>query len=216
MENREMGKALSLIEDALQGTAPPMVSAMRGAGPYSILVATLLSLRTRDVVSEAAAHRLLARADTPGAMLALPLDEIRDSIHSVGFYNTKAKTIHTVSRILIERYAGRVPDTLEELLELPGVGRKTANLVLIQGFGKEGICVDTHVHRISNRLGYVCTKTPDATEFALREKLPKEWWMRINDLLVVWGQRRCLPRNPRCAACVLLGLCEYSRVAKIR
>ena len=211
-----MEKVLDLLEEALRGSALPMVSAMQGAGPYAILVATLLSLRTRDAVTEVAARRLLEQAGTPEAMLALSEEQVRALIRSVGFYNTKAKNLHAISRILIEQYAGLVPDTLEELLALPGVGRKTANLVLIQGFRKEGICVDTHVHRICNRLGYVSTKSPDATELALRQKLPRPWWMRINDLLVSWGQRQCAPLSPKCSSCVLLGLCERRQVARSR
>jgi len=216
VETREMEKALSLLEKALAGSALPIVSAMQGASPYAILVATLLSLRTRDTVTESVSRSLLEKAGTPQAMLALSEEEIRTAIRPVGFYNTKAKNLRAISRILIEQYAGLVPDTLEQLLQLPGVGRKTANLVLIQGFGKEGICVDTHVHRISNLLGYVCTKSPDETEFALRQKLPRRWWMRINELLVSWGQRQCVPVSPRCSSCVLLGLCERKRVTKSR
>jgi endonuclease-3 len=216
LEKSEIEKALGLLEKALQGSALPIVSAMQGASPYAILVATLLSLRTRDTVTEGVARRLLDAAGTPEAMLALSEEQIRGIIRPVGFYNTKAKNLHAIARILIDQYAGSVPDTLEELLALPGVGRKTANLVLIQGYNKEGICVDTHVHRICNRLGYVSTKSPDETELVLRQKLPRAWWMRINDLLVSWGQRQCVPLSPRCSSCVLLGLCERKNVTKSR
>ena len=211
-----MEKALTLLKEALKDSPLPIVSAMQGASPYAILIATLLSLRTRDTVTEVVARLLLERAGTPEAMLALSEEEIREIIRPVGFYNTKAKNIHSISRILIKQYGGSVPDTLEELLQLPGVGRKTANLVLIQGFDKEGICVDTHVHRICNRLGYVTTKSPDETELALRNKLPRKWWMHINDFLVSWGQRQCVPLSPKCSSCVLLGLCERRNVARSR
>ena len=143
--------------------------ASHGGGPFEVLVATILSLRTKDEVTAKAAKRLLSKADTPPRMLALDEKTIEKLIYPVGFYPTKAKQLRRISRILIEKYNSRVPDTIEALLELPGVGRKTANLVLVEGFGQEAICVDTHVHRISNRIGYVLTRTPAQTEFALRK-----------------------------------------------
>lgn len=184
--------------------------------PFQVLISCLLSLRTKDQVTHQASARLFARARTPRQLLALPVAAIRKLIYPVGFYRTKAKRIHEICRHLIGRFRGKVPQTLEELLTLPGVGRKTANLVVTVGFGKLGICVDTHVHRISNRLGYVQTKTPEQTEFALRKKLPKRYWMEYNDLLVSFGQTLCQPVSPWCSRCPITRYCPkigviYSR-----
>ena len=158
-------------------------------------------------MTAAASGRLFARARTPQQLLALPLASIRKLIYPVGFYRTKAKRIHQICQHLIGRFRGKVPETLEELLTLPGVGRKTANLVLTVGFGRLGICVDTHVHRISNRLGYVKTTTPEKTEMALREKLPQRYWIEYNDLLVSFGQTLCQPVSPWCSRCPITRCC---------
>ncbi len=190
--------------------------AHRGAGPFEILVSTLLSLRTKDEVTSRAAARLFEKARTPGQILSLDLEEIERLIYPVGFYPTKARRLHQVSRILIERHGGKVPDTLEGLLALPGVGRKTANLVLVEGFGKPAICVDTHVHRISNRIGYVDTRTPEQTEFALREKLPRRHWVRYNELLVAFGQVICRPVSPFCSRCPAAFMCPRRGVDRSR
>ena len=184
--------------------------------PFQVLISCLLSLRTKDQVTHAASARLFARARTTQQLLSLPLAAIRKLIYPVGFYRTKAKRIHEICQHLIGRFRGKVPQTLEELLTLPGVGRKTANLVLTVGFGKLGICVDTHVHRISNRLGYVRTKVPEQTEFALREKLPRRYWIEYNDLLVSFGQTLCQPVSPWCSRCPITPHCpkigvKYSR-----
>jgi len=182
---------------------PPIITfiANRGATPFEVLVSTLLSLRTKDEVTGVAAQRLLAVARTPETMLKLPAREIETLIYPVGFYPTKAKRLLSISRILLDHYGGKVPNTLEELTALPGVGRKTANLVLVEGFKIPAICVDTHVHRISNRIGYVKTKAPDETELALRKKLPKRHWVRYNELLVAFGQVLCRPISPFCSRC---------------
>jgi endonuclease III len=172
-----------------------------GPDPFRILVACILSLRTKDEVTYPATERLFAKAKTPKAMLRMTPRAIEKAIYPVGFYRTKAKQILAISRILLADYDGRVPDTIDELLLLPGVGRKTANLTVTLGFGKPGICVDTHVHRIANRLGWVSTKTPDDTEAALRRILPKRWWIPINETLVRHGQQVCKPRSPICPAC---------------
>ncbi|GAH48776.1 unnamed protein product, partial [marine sediment metagenome] len=148
---------------------------------------------------------------TPEDMAKLTGKEIEKLIYPVGFYKTKAKRLPELAMILIKNYDGKVPDALDELLKLPGVGRKTANLVITLGFGKPGICVDTHVHRISNRFGYVNTKTPEETEFALREKLPRKWWIIYNDILVTLGQNICLPRIPKCEECAVKNLCEKKK-----
>ena len=170
------------LKRARKKSQAPVITliANRGATPFEILASTLLSLRTKDAVTDAAARRLLAVAH-----------RIEKLIYPVGFYPTKAKRLIEISRILLERHDGRVPDEMEALLALPGVGRKTANLVLIEGFGRDGICVDTHVHRISNRTGIVTTRTPEETEFALRKTLPKKYWKPYNELLVSFGQTVC-------------------------
>jgi endonuclease III len=190
--------------------------AERGASPFEILVSTLLSLRTKDQVTIAASRRLLAVARTPEAMLALDADTIGRLIFPVGFWKTKAERLRQVSAILIERHGGQVPESLEALLALPGVGRKTANLVRIEGFGLEGICVDTHVHRISNRIGYVRTKTPEETEIRLRGKLPRRYWVRYNEILVAFGQVICQPRSPWCSRCPVDDLCRRVGVKRSR
>lgn len=189
---------------------PPIVSeiAMERRDPYKVLISTLISLRTKDEVTEEASERLFKIADTPEKMACLETDVIRKAIYPAGFSPSKATTIKNITLFLLEKYTGNVPDTLEELLLLKGVGRKTANLVLIEGFQKEGICVDTHVHRITNRWGYVSTRTPDETEFALREKLPAQYWMEINRHLVSFGRNICKPISPLCTECPLHNHCN--------
>jgi endonuclease III len=176
--------------------------------PFTVLISCLLSLRTQDKTTDAASARLFKLARTPRAMLKLSVPVIRKAIYPVCFYRVKSRTIPKICRILVEKYGGRVPDTIEELVALPGVGRKTANLTVTLGFHKPGICVDTHVHRIANRWGYVRTKTPDETETALRKKLPKEHWIVLNDLLVTYGQNLCKPVSPFCSRCGLAGFCK--------
>jgi len=176
--------------------------------PYTVLISCLLSLRTQDKTTNAASERLFAIASTPQRMLATPVAVIQKSIYPVSFYRVKAKTIHAISEQLLERFGGEVPSRLEDLLELPGVGRKTANIVVTLGFGKSGIAVDTHVHRISNRLGYVRTKTPEDTEMALRKKLPRRYWLIFNDLLVTYGQNLCKPISPFCSRCKIAEYCR--------
>jgi len=172
-----------------------------GPDPFRILVGCILSLRTKDEVTYPATERLFAKASDPEGMLKLTHAAIAKTIYPAGFYRTKAKQIRAISRILLARHDGRVPDTIEELLLLPGVGRKTANLTVTLGFGKPGICVDTHVHRIANRLGWVATKTPDDSEAALRRTLPRRWWIPINETLVRHGQQVCKPISPVCSNC---------------
>jgi endonuclease III len=179
-------------------------------------MACLLSLRTKDETTGPASERLFGLADTPDAMLALSPRQIERAIFPVGFYRTKARVVREVSRDLIERFGGQVPASIDALLTLKGVGRKTANLVVTQGFNKPGICVDTHVHRISNRLGYVKTTHPEKTEAALRAKLPRRYWIGYNDLLVSFGQNICLPLSPRCSRCPLSGWCPRVGVERSR
>lgn len=178
----------------------PVVSfiALQTRDPFRVLVSCLLSLRTKDETTGPASRRLFELADTPHAMLHLSERQVEKAIYPVGFYRVKAKTILDVCRTLVDRFDGRVPDDLDELLTLKGVGRKTANLVITQGFARHGICVDTHVHRISNRWGYVDTKNPNATEAALRERLPRRYWIEYNFLLVAFGQTICKPTSPLC------------------
>jgi len=149
-------------------------------------------------------------------MLRLNPADIEKAIYPAGFYRNKVKTILSTCRVLLEKYKGKVPDDLDELLSIKGVGRKTANLVLTMGYGKEGICVDTHVHRISNRLGYVSTRTPEETEFALRGKLPREYWIEYNDLLVTFGQNLCKPLSPLCSQCPIHNFCKRVGVGNHR
>jgi endonuclease III len=184
--------------------------------PFRVLIACLLSLRTQDTTTGPAAARLFALADTPTAMLTLTPRQIERAIYPVGFYRTKARVIREISADLLARFGGAVPDTIDDLLTLKGVGRKTANLVVTLGFGKPGICVDTHVHRISNRLGYVRTRTPDETETALRAKLPRRYWIGYNDLLVTFGQNVCAPVSPKCSTCPVRPLCPRVGVTTSR
>lgn len=176
--------------------------------PFETLVGTVLSLRTKDAVTALASNRLLAVASTPQAIASLPVRRIESLIYPVGFYRTKARHLKETCGILVERYDGTVPRDLNKLLELPGVGRKTANLVVTVGYGDYGICVDTHVHRISNLWGYVKTKIPEETEFALRRKLPRRYWKTYNDLLVTFGQNLCVPVSPWCSRCPVEQHCE--------
>jgi endonuclease-3 len=176
----------------------------------------MLSLRTKDAVTGIASPKLFALADTPRALLKLTPRQIEKAIYPVGFYRIKARNILKVCRVLVEQYNGNVPDEIDALVTLPGVGRKTANLVVTLGFGKPGICVDTHVHRITNRWGYVKTKTPEQTEMALREKLPRAYWIEINDELVALGQNICHPTSPKCSLCPLSQYCARVGVTRSR
>ncbi len=193
-----------------------MAVADRSRDPFRVLVSCLISLRTQDPVTAAASARLFRLASTPQSLRRLPLDAIEQAIYPAAFYRVKAKTLHAICDALIEKHGGRVPDDLERLLELPGVGRKTANLVVTVAYAKPGICVDTHVHRISNRLGLVATRTPEQTEFALRRLLPRRLWISYNDLLVTFGQNLCRPLSPHCTACPVRDLCPQVGVEQHR
>jgi endonuclease-3 len=218
LDNNDIGEIVRLLQATVLDGDLPIVSQLAAANydPYALLVSTLISLRTKDEVTAVATERLLNLASTPGDMLKLSLEDIGKAIFPAGFYRNKARTIREISSTLLEKHAGAVPDTMEELLKLKGVGRKTANLVIALGFDKEGICVDTHVHRISNRLGYVTTKTPEQTETALREKLPKSFWKIYNTLMVAFGQQICRPISPRCSSCPVQRLCDRAGVTKSR
>jgi len=184
--------------------------------PFRVLIACLISLRTKDEVTAEASARLFRLARTPRAMVRLPAARIARAIYPAGFYRTKARTIKGLCRTLLAEHGGKVPDDLERLLGLKGVGRKTANLVITIGYGKPGICVDTHVHRISNRLGIVSTKIPEETEFALRKLLPRRHWIPYNDLLVTFGQNLCKPISPLCSTCPIQVICPRLGVTKHR
>jgi len=184
--------------------------------PFKILIGTILSLRTKDKTTEEASKRLFAVANTPLEMAKLTTEEIQQLIYPVGFYKRKAQEIKEISEVLIEKYNGKVPDSLDELLKIKGVGRKTANLVITEAFDEYGICVDTHVHRISNRLGWVKTKTPEQTEMALRKILPKQYWKTINPILVTFGQHICKPVSPLCSSCPIESYCPKIGVTKFR
>jgi len=210
-----MAVLVTALRQAREGMRKPIVSELvdKTRDPYLVLISTILSLRTKDEVTREASFRLFERAGTPQEMVALDEKTIAELIYPVGFYRNKAATVRDVSAVIRERYGGVVPDDIDELMKLKGVGRKTANLVVTMGYGKPGICVDTHVHRIMNRIGYVATSTPIETEFALREKLPKEYWIEINDLLVTYGQNVCKPISPLCSQCAIHQHC--SRVGVI-
>ena len=203
LTNRQIGGVLRLVRHTIRAWEPAALGkiAEESQDPFRILISCILSQQTKDEVTEAASARLYRLADRPDTMLALSERRIARAIYPVSFYRTKAKTIREVCRALLTRFGGRVPDDLDALLSLNGVGRKTANLVLTVGYLKPGICVDTHVHRISNRWGYVKTKTPEQTEMALRRKLPKRHWLYYNDLLVPFGQHLCRPISPFCSRC---------------
>jgi endonuclease-3 len=206
------------LSRVLEGQSLPAVSevAARRQDPFAVLVSTMISLRTKDEVTGAAAARLLERAASPRELASLGEAAIARLIYPAGFYRTKARHLRQAARLLEERHAGRVPESMEELLALPGVGRKTANLVRNLGFGLPGICVDTHVHRISNRLGWVRTRTPLETERALQAILPRRWWIPVNGLLVAFGQRTCTPQSPKCSACPICRHCARVGVNRSR
>jgi endonuclease-3 len=184
--------------------------------PWAVLASTILSLRTKDEVTLACSKALLEKAPAPQALLGLGEEELRRLIYPAGFYRTKAANLRRIARILQDQYGGRVPADMDALLALPGVGRKTANLVLIAAFDMDGICVDVHVHRISNRAGWVSSKTPAETEAALRRNLPRRYWKGINALLVLYGQHLCRPVSPFCSRCVIRPHCLRRGVDKSR
>jgi len=176
--------------------------------PFRVLISCLLSLRTKDKVTGEASERLFKFARTPKALSQLSVKKIERTIYPVGFYRVKAKRIKDLSRVILRKHNGKVPNTIDDLLMLKGVGRKTANLVATLGYGQDGICVDTHVHRITNRLGLVRTKTPTHTEFALREIIPVRYWKELNSLLVAFGQGICKPISPLCSRCRVRPFCN--------
>jgi endonuclease-3 len=219
MRQEQIHAAIRIVKREIGRWKEPVlgvVAKQSDRDPFLILISCLLSLRTKDKTTREAGDRLFAMARTPATMLQQPLKKIEQAIYPVGFYRMKAKSIHHICRRLIDEYGGGVPDSIDELVTLPGVGRKTANLVVTVGFQKPGICVDIHVHRISNRWGYIKTRTPEESENALRRKLPPQYWITYNDLLVPFGQNLCLPVSPLCSTCKLTKYCDQVGVTTSR
>jgi endonuclease-3 len=210
-----MGTILKKMERALNRENPPRMTALRGlqseeqGDPFKILIGTILSARSRDENTTRVVNRLFERFRTAQDLAAADVGELKKIIHSIGFYNVKAARIKEVSQVLVSRFGGRVPSDIDQLLELPGVGRKTANCVLVYAFDKPAIPVDVHVHRISNRLGLVKTKMPEQTELELLKLVDKRLWTKVNDTFVMYGQNICLPVRPKCKACDLRRMCRY-------
>ena len=219
MRQDQIAAALRIVKREIRQWEEPVLGVVAresNRDPFRILISCLLSLRTKDKTTNEASVRLYALAHQPATMLGLPLRKIERAIYPVGFYRTKAKSIHAICRRLLDVYGGTVPESIDELVTLSGVGRKTANLVVTVAYGKPGICVDIHVHRISNRWGYVRTKTPEETEQALRRKLPAQHWITFNDLLVPYGQHLCQPVSPFCSQCKLTEYCDRVGVKRSR
>lgn len=206
------------LEGVVKSFEEPVVTRIKNEDkdPFKILIGTILSLRTKDKTTEEAAKRLFSIAQTPAQILSLKESEIEKLIYPVGFYKRKAKQIREIAKTIIEKYGGKVPNSLEELLKIKGVGRKTANLVITEAFNDYGICVDTHVHRISNRLGWVKTTTPEKTELELRKILPKKYWKIINPIFVTFGQHICKPVSPLCSKCPIEEFCPKIGVTRSR
>lgn len=215
ISNKSISRILAVVRKANRSWRVPVVGHYTET-PFMVLISTILSLRTQDRTTDAAGRRLFGLARTPRTMTKLSHNEIQQAIYPVCFYRNKAKAIKKICGILLDKYDGHVPDEMDALLALPGVGRKTANLVITLGFRKPGICVDTHVHRISNRWGYVKTKTPDETEMVLRKRLPPKHWMEYNDLLVTYGQNLCQPVSPHCSRCAIQPDCPRLGVKHFR
>ena len=210
-----MKKILDGMIETMNSVGPPRMTALNELhkaeteGPFSILIGTILSARTKDENTTKVVKKLFSRYRTPKALANAKVRDVEKLIKSIGFYHVKAKRIIKVAQIINSQYRGKVPENFEKLIELPGVGRKTANCVLVYAFDKPAIPVDTHVHRISNRLGLVKTKTPEETEFELMKKIPKKYWLQINDTFVMYGQNICKPISPRCDVCKIKTKCNY-------
>jgi endonuclease-3 len=219
MREDQIHAAIKILRREVRQWQEPVVGVVAresARDPFRILISCLLSLRTKDKTTSEASARLFALAYTPAGLLKLSQRRIERAIYPVGFYRTKAKAIHAICRRLLQVYEGKVPRSIDELITLAGVGRKTANLVVTVGYKKPGICVDIHVHRISNRWGYVKTRTPEETEQALRARLPKRYWITFNDLLVPYGQNLCQPVSPFCSRCKLIDMCDRVGVVRSR
>ena len=212
MNEKKFVENLKILKEEYPKWQAPVVTliAVHSNDPYKILISTIISLRTKDEVTAKSSERLFGKADSPEKMLNLTAEEIQDLIYPAAFYKRKAVQIRDICQRLVEEQQSRVPDTLEQLLDFKGVGRKTANLVLSLGFNQAAICVDTHVHRISNRWGVIKTTTPEKTEFALMAKIKAKYWREINDLMVAFGQTICRPIGPKCELCPLV-YCEFKK-----
>ena len=216
-----MEKILHGMTSTMNSVKPPRMTALRElheaeTGNFSILIGTILSARTKDETTAKAVKLLFSKYKTPKELANAKLKDIEKIIKSIGFYHVKSKRIIEVSKIIDLKYKGIVPDNLDELIQLPGVGRKTANCVLVYAFDKPAIPVDIHVHRISNRLGLVNTKSPEETELALMKKIPKKYWIEINDTFVMYGQNICKPISPMCNVCKIKTNCKYYKVNNIK
>ncbi len=218
IDARGVSRVLRVLRREAPSWNAPIVSfiAVQHRDPFRTLISCILSLRTKDATTAAASSRLFALAHTPEAILKLLPRTLERLIFPVGFYRTKARVIRGICRDLIDKFDGRVPDEIDALLTLKGVGRKTANLVVTEAYAKPGICVDTHVHRISNRWGLVRTRTPDKTEIALRAVLPPRHWIEYNGILVAFGQTICHPTSPWCSRCKIAPLCPRIGVVHSR
>jgi endonuclease III len=212
---KPMGSIIKKMERVLYDKKPYRLTALKQlqeeelGDPFKILIGTILSSRTRDETTTKVVKTLFKRFKNAKELAEGNLEEIKQIIHSIGFYNIKAKRIIEVSQLIVKRFDGKVPNSIEKLLELPGVGRKTANCVLVYGFNKPTIPVDTHVHRISNRIGLVNTKTPEKTEIELNNIINKKYWLRLNNIFVMYGQNICLPVAPKCELCELKKMCKF-------
>lgn len=217
MRQSELPRAIALLRKIADRYDPPLAEAeQRHRDPFRTTVGVLASSRTKDNTTGPAMERLFTQASTPAQMAALSEKRIASLIYPVGFYRAKARYIRALSQMLVKDFAGEVPNSMDGLLSLPGIGRKSANLILGVAFGKPAICVDTHVHRITNRWGYVATKNPYETEMVLREKLPGKYWIEINRLLVVYGQNLCTPQSPWCSRCSIEKYCDKTGVKRSR
>ena len=218
MKDDDVHVVLRVINKSTKQWPVPFLGQLAEGGPdpFKILVACILSLRTRDQTTAEASGRLFAMISGPFSMAGADLGKLEKAIFPVGFYRAKARQIRDLSMVICQEFQGKVPDAIEALIRLPGVGRKTANLVRTVGCKKPGICVDIHVHRIYNRLGYVTAKLPDETELILRRKLPQKYWIGFNRLLVQFGQNQCTPASPRCSSCPADSFCQRAGVVTSR
>ena len=212
---KSMKVIIQAMQDTLKREKPPRLTALKGlqmeerGDPFKILIGTILSARTRDENTTKVVRKFFERYTTPEEVACADIDEIKKIIHSIGFYNVKANRIKDVAKMLVEKHGGSVPSNVDDLLQLPGVGRKTANCVLVYAFDKPAIPVDIHVHRISNRLGLVKTRTPEQTETELTKFVNRRLWTSVNDTFVMYGQNICLPIKPQCSMCDLKNSCSY-------
>lgn len=212
-------KIIDILKAQTKNFSPTLIESVikeYGKDPFLILIACLLSLRAKDVVTIEVCKVLFKIAKAPEQILAIPQNKLEKIIYKIGFYKNKAKALHEVSRKILSEFKGKVPKAEENLLKLPGVGRKTANLVMGMAYGIPSICVDVHVHRISNRLGLIKTKTAEETEIVLKKILPEKYWTLWNNLLVKWGQNICTPVSPWCSKCAIRKFCKRIGVTKSR